>query len=144
MYVCVWERERERERENVMKLFCKYEIFNTIQCPGFLNCSVIYVVCACVNIRGFNMHVNSMCTCTKKKRIWITVWTLFQFSSTSRWYLCAWEGPYALHPSLKSLVPQRCPWKSSNVGLIDDGPFSSSQGRSLSASSFYASLLHVG
>ena len=32
---------------------------------------------------------------------------------------------------------------SPNVGLIDDGPFSSYQGRSLSASSVYASLLQA-
>ena len=31
----------------------------------------------------------------------------------------------------------------SNVGLIDDGPFTSSKGRSLSASSFYAALLQA-
>ena len=48
--------------------------------------------------------------------------------------------PYVLHP-ISQEFPQCCPSKSSNVGLIDDGPFSSSQGRLLSASSFYASLL---
>ena len=39
--------------------------------------------------------------------------------------------------------PQRCLWNSSNVCLIDDGPLSSVQGRSSSASSFHASLLQA-
>ena len=36
------------------------------------------------------------------------------------------EGPYALHP-VSQQFPQCCPWNSSNIGLIDDGPFSSSE-----------------
>ena len=39
--------------------------------------------------------------------------------------------------------PQRCLWNSSNVRLIDDGPLSSFQGRSSSASPFHASLLQA-
>ena len=58
-----------------------------------------------------------------------------QFSS--RWYLCAQKSPYALHP-----VSQKFP-QSSNVRLIDDGPLSSFQGRSSSASAFIASLLQA-
>ena len=34
------------------------------------------------------------------------------------------ESPYALHPVSRDF-PQCCPWNSSNVCLIDDGPFSS-------------------
>ena len=49
-----------------------------------------------------------------------------QFSS--RWHLCAREE-----------FPQCCLQNRSNVGLTDDGPFTSSQGRS----SFYASLLQA-
>ena len=78
-----------------------------------------------------------------------------QFSS--RWYLCAREGPYKLHPvsqefrsfiwlnvdftgvvtslsGVSTMLPLKqfqC-WSDS---VIDNGPFSSSQGRSLSASS---------
>ena len=54
------------------------------------------------------------------------------------------NGIYALRkahmrstPSLK--FPQRCLWSSSNVRRIDDGPLSSFQGRSSSASSFHTS-----
>ena len=61
-----------------------------------------------------------------------------QFSS--RWYLCARKSAYVLHS-----VSQKCPLRylgnSSNVRLTDDGPLSSLQGRSSSASSFHASLL---
>ena len=58
-----------------------------------------------------------------------------QFSS--RWYLCAQKIPYALHP-----VSQKFP-QCSNVRLIDDGPLSSFQGRSSSASAFITSLLQA-
>ena len=51
------------------------------------------------------------------------------------------ENPYALHPSLNT--PKRCLLNNSNVRLIDDGPLSSFQGRSSSASSFHASLLQM-
>ena len=65
----------------------------------------------------------------------------FQFSS--RWYLCARESPYyAPHPFAQK-VSQRCLSNSSNVRLNDDGPLSSFQGRSSSASSFHASLLQA-
>ena len=47
-------------------------------------------------------------------------------------------GKAHMRSTLSQEFPQRCPWDSSNVGLTDDGPFSSSEGRSLSASSFYA------
>ena len=63
-----------------------------------------------------------------------------QFSP--RWYLCARKSPYALHP-VSQKFPQRCLWNSSNVRLTDDGPFSSFQGRSSSASSFNASLIQA-
>ena len=49
---------------------------------------------------------------------------------------------HATHPSLRSF-PNVAFWNSSNVGLIDDGPLSSFQGRSASASSFHASLLQA-
>ena len=39
--------------------------------------------------------------------------------------------------------PQRCLWNGSNVRLIDDGPLSSFQKLSFSASSFHASLLQA-
>ena len=58
------------------------------------------------------------------------------------------NGIYALRkvhmrstPSLK--FPQRCLWSSSSVRRIDDGPLSSFQGRSSSASSFHASVLQA-
>ena len=38
-----------------------------------------------------------------------------QFSS--RWYLCAWKSPYALHP-VSQKFPQRCLWNGSSVHLI--------------------------
>ena len=46
----------------------------------------------------------------------------------------------ALNPG-SQMFPQRCLWNSSNVRLTDDGPLSSFQGRSSSASSFHASLI---
>ena len=63
-----------------------------------------------------------------------------QFSS--RCYLCAWKGPYALHP-VSQKFPQ-CPLQNgSSVHLIDNGLLSSFQGRSSSTSSFHASLLQT-
>ena len=41
------------------------------------------------------------------------------------------------------MFPQRPLWNGSSVRLVDDGPLSSFQGRSSSASSFYASLLQA-
>ena len=67
-------------------------------------------------------------------------WKPIQFSS--RWYLCARKSPYALHP-VSQKFPHRCLWNGSAVRLIDDGPLSSFQGRSSSASSLYACLLHA-
>ena len=61
-----------------------------------------------------------------------------QFSS--RWYVCAWKSPYALHP-VSQKFPQRCLSNGSNVRLIDDAALSSFQGISSGASSFHASLL---
>ena len=63
-----------------------------------------------------------------------------QFSS--RRYLCARKSPRALRPVSQN-CPQRCLWNGSSVRLIDDGPLSSFQGRSSSASSFNASLLRA-
>ena len=68
-----------------------------------------------------------------------------QFSSVqfrSRCYPCARESPHALHPVTLEFPPW-CLWNNSNVSLIDDGPFSSSQGRSLTSSSFDVSLLRA-
>ena len=56
--------------------------------------------------------------------------------------LCARKSPYALHP-VSQKFPQRCLWNGSSVRLIDDGPLSSFQGRSSSASSFKAFLLQA-
>ena len=47
-----------------------------------------------------------------------------QFSS--RWYLCPWGSLYAFHP-ISQKFTQCCLWDNSNVGLIDDGPFTSFQ-----------------
>ena len=61
---------------------------------------------------------------------------------SSRWFLCAQKSPYALHP-VSQKFPQLCLWNSSSVRLTDDGPLSSFQERSPSASSFHASLLQT-
>ena len=59
------------------------------------------------------------------------------------------DGIYALgkahnmRPARLSVVSPTSPLKRSNVRLIDDGPLSSFQGRSSSASSFHASLLQA-
>ena len=68
--------------------------------------------------------------------------TAFTVQLSAKWYLCARKSPYALHP-VSQRFPQRCLWNSSNVRLIDDGPLSSFQERSSSASSFHASLLQA-
>ena len=60
--------------------------------------------------------------------------TSVQFKMVS---MCLGRPIYA-PPRLK--FSQCCPWNSSSVGPNDDRPFSSSQGRSLRASSFYSSL----
>ena len=49
---------------------------------------------------------------------------------------------HALHP-VSQTFSQHCLWSSFNVRLTDDGPFSSFQGRSSSASSFHASLFQM-
>jgi len=46
-------------------------------------------------------------------------------------------------PPRLSSAPQRCLWNGSNVRLTDDGPLSSFQGWSSSASSFHTSLLQA-
>ena len=56
--------------------------------------------------------------------------------------LCARKSPYALHP-VSQKFPQGCLWNGSSVRLIDDGPLSSFQGRSSSASSFKTFLLQA-
>ena len=76
-------------------------------------------------------HHHSLC--------WL-VFMSIQFSS--RWYLCARKSPHALHPIFQKF-PQRRLWNGSTVRLIDDGPLSSFQGRSSSASSFHACLLQM-
>ena len=70
----------------------------------------------------------------------LSLFSSVQFSS--RWYLCAWKSPYALHP-VSQMFPQRCLRNSSNVRLTDDGPLSSFQRRSSSASSFHTFLLRA-
>lgn len=47
-----------------------------------------------------------------------------------RWYLRIWECPHALHP-FSQKFPLCCLLFSSKAGLIDEGYFSSSQGKSL-------------
>ena len=53
------------------------------------------------------------------------------------------RGKPVCSPPLLSDVFSVLPLKNANVGLIDDGPFSSFQGRSSSVSSFYAFLLQA-
>ena len=65
-----------------------------------------------------------------------------QLSSVQDGYPCAQKIPYALHP-VSQKFPQCRLWNGSNVCLIDDGPLSSFQGKSSSASSFHLSLLQV-
>ena len=75
----------------------------------------------------------------------ICIWVLqglamIQFSSlSSRWYLCAWKCPYALHP-VSQKFSRRLLWNGSSVRLIDNGPLF--EGRSLSASSFHTSMIY--
>jgi len=101
--------------------------------------------------RWLNFSSSDTQTAARVELVWeqtislwmITMWVRFgsvQFSS--RWYLCARKSPYALH-SVSQKVCQCHLWNGSNVRLIDDGPLSSFQGRSSSASSFHASLLQA-
>ena len=76
----------------------------------------------------------------KRRREGAGALSAVQFSS--RWYLCARKSPYALHPVSRKF-PQSCLWNGFNVRLTDDGPLSSFQGRSSSASSFNVSLLQA-
>ena len=66
-----------------------------------------------------------------------------QFSSVQDG-ICSLGGKktYALH-HVSQKFPQRCFRNGSNVRLIDDGPLSSFQGRSSSASYFHVSLLQA-
>ena len=65
-----------------------------------------------------------------------------QFSSVQDGIYVLWTVHMGSTTSLRSF-PHRCLWNGSNVRLIADGPLSSFQGRSSSASSFHASLLQV-
>jgi len=53
------------------------------------------------------------------------------------------EKPRCAPLRLSQKFSQRCFWNYSSVCLTDDGPLSSFQGRSSSASSFHASLLQA-
>ena len=72
----------------------------------------------------------------------VDIWEFSSAQFSSRAYLYAPESPYAPHP-VPHKFPQRCLWNGSNVRPTDDGPLSSFQGRSSSASSFNASLLQA-
>ena len=61
---------------------------------------------------------------------------------SSRCYLCTWEIPNELHSVLQRF-PQCCLWNWSNVGLIDNDPSWSFQGRSSHTSSLYAALIQL-
>ena len=67
---------------------------------------------------------------------------IYSVQFSSRWYLCAWKSPYALHP-VSQKFPQRCIWNSSKIRVIDDGLLSSYQRRLSSISFSHASLLQV-
>ena len=89
-----------------------------------------------VDLTTFQLYTDS---CPElRKQIYIR--SSVQFNS--RLYLCARKSPYALHP-VSQRFPQRGLWNPSNVHLIDDGPLSSFQGRSSSASFFLACLLQT-
>ena len=92
-------------------------------------------VCRVKTMARISSGAQELCSCVSSADDW-----LVQFSS--RWYLCARKSPYALHP-VSQKFPQRRIWNGSSVRLIDDGPLSSFQGRSSSASSFHASLLQA-
>ena len=61
----------------------------------------------------------------------------------SGWYQCARKSPFFMRFTPSHMFPQPCHLNGSNVRLTDDGPLSSFQGRSSSASSFHASLLQA-
>ena len=65
------------------------------------------------------------------------------FSSNSDWVQFKMVSVRSRKPITQEFSQCCLWWNSSNVGLVDDGPFLSSQGRSLSASCFYASLLQA-
>ena len=89
--------------------------------------------------RNFSFHLSVHSFSTFSFSFWVIRPTV-QFSS--RWYLCVRKIPYGLHP-VSQKFPQRCLWNGSDVRLTDDGPLSSFEGRSSSASSFHASLLQA-
>ena len=72
---------------------------------------------------------------------WTNSCTTVQFSSVQDG-ICA-PGTAHMCSTLSQQFPQCCFWNGSNIRQIDDGPLLSFQGRSLSSSSFPASLLQV-
>ena len=84
---------------------------------------------------------------TNTTKTWVAYGSSHLFSSVQ--FSSVQDGIYALgkkkkknalHP-VSQKFPQRCLWNGSNVRLTDDGPLSSFDERSSSASSFNASLL---
>ena len=65
---------------------------------------------------------------------------LFFYSSVQDGIYALWKVYSALH-CVSQKFPKHCPWNSFNVYLFDDGPHSSFQERSSSASSFHTSRL---
>ena len=71
------------------------------------------------NITGWSIKTTTTTTTINKQQT--TTVQLSSVQCSSRWYLCAREGPFSLHP-VSQVFPQCCPWDSSNVGLMwDDG-----------------------
>ena len=97
----------------------------------YASASYVLIYWSCCNhlVMSVHQYLSDWCVCAQFSSV--------QFSS--RWYLCAWKSPYALHPICQKF-PQHRLWNDSNVWLIDDGPLSSFQGRLSSISS----LMHMG
>ena len=71
-----------------------------------------------------------------------TLWQQVGFSSVQDDKMCAQQHLHALHPVYQRFL--LCYLSiSSSVGLIDNGPHLSFQGRSLSTSSFHTSLIQA-
>ena len=90
----------------------------------------IWNICICL-WQSFDHHSVQLCTvldgiCALGKAL---------LHSSSRWYLCTWKSPCALHP-FSQRFPQCCLWNGSSVCLIYGVPLSSFQRRSLSACLF--------
>ena len=152
----VWERERERgggmvAYRSLQSRLLSWHLRKWSWFRGFQVCSCnsgtyFLVLQTCTFKRQIFAFAHSLCDYISNSSVLFSsvhsgIWYIPSVQFSSRWYLCGQKSPYALHP-VSQTFPQRCLWNSSNVRLINDGPPSSFQGISSSASSWLYTIMN--